>query len=99
MVLFIGKDMKTIIKKIGNEIGIIIPDIILKKLELKTGDKVDIDLVNDQIVVTRAKLKYTLDELLVKCNPNAPLTEEIKEWDQIKPVGLECVSATAVKNE
>jgi antitoxin ChpS len=91
--------MKTIIKKIGNEIGVIIPDSILKKLDLKVGNKVDIDVINGQIVVSKSKLKYTLDELLVKCDPNAPLTEEIKEWDQIKPVGLECLSATAVNNE
>lgn len=91
--------MKTIIKKIGNEIGVIIPDSILKKLDLKVGNKVDIDVINGQIVVSKSKLKYTLDELLVKCDPNAPLTEEIKEWDQIKPVGLECLSATIVNNE
>lgn len=69
--------------------GFIIPKVLLKKLYLKTGDKVEIHGVNSQIVVTKAKPKYTLDELLAKCDPSAPMPLELKQWDEAEPINNE----------
>lgn len=32
---------------------------------------------------------YHLDELLAQCDPNAPMPEAVREWDQATSVGLE----------
>lgn len=32
---------------------------------------------------------YTLSELLAQCDPNAPVPEELRDWEQAVPVGLE----------
>jgi antitoxin ChpS len=35
--------------------------------------------------------KYTLEELLAQCDENLELTEEDKEWLNMKPVGAELI--------
>lgn len=32
---------------------------------------------------------YTLSELVAQCDPNAPVPEELRDWEQAVPVGLE----------
>ncbi len=81
--------MRTTIRKIENANGIIIPPHLLQKLGLKTGDKVNVDVQDGQIVIIKANPKYTVEELLEQCDPDAPLSEEVKEWVQMKPVGRE----------
>lgn len=81
--------MQTIIRKIGNANGVIIPARLLQKFSLKTGDKVNIDEVNGQIVIKPAKPKYTLDELLAKCDPTAPMSSEMKLWDHVRAINNE----------
>lgn len=81
--------MQTTIKKIGGAVGVTIPAHLLKQVGLKAGDKVNVDVIDGYIVITKAKPKYTVDELLAKCNPNEPINEDMKEWDQTKPLGLE----------
>jgi antitoxin ChpS len=81
--------VKRTIIKIGNAEGVTIPAAFLKKLEFKAGDSVNIEENAGQIVLTKVKPKYNLKELLAKRDPDAPLNEEIKQWDQINLVGLE----------
>ncbi|WP_336368291.1 hypothetical protein [Marinobacter sp. C2H3] len=35
------------------------------------------------------KKTYHLHELLAQCDPNAPMPESVREWDQAVAVGLE----------
>ncbi|MFC3116185.1 AbrB/MazE/SpoVT family DNA-binding domain-containing protein [Cellvibrio fontiphilus] len=83
--------MLTQIRKIGNSAGAIIPSSLLKELKLREGDSVDLSVVDNYIVIkpTNTKPKYTLDELLNKCNPNAPKNKELDAWEKIKPTGNE----------
>ena len=39
----------------------------------------------------QARSRYTLDELLAKCDLSAPLTSDFREWLDAPPVGLELV--------
>ncbi len=34
---------------------------------------------------------YSITELVAQCDPNAPMPETLREWEQIAPVGLEQV--------
>ena len=83
--------MKTSIRKIGNSAGMILPAVILKKLNLSEGDEIEISEKGNQIVITPGKIKpkYTLKELLAQCDLNAPMPEIVNEWDNIQPVGRE----------
>ncbi len=83
--------MKTNIRKIGNSSGLILPAIILKKLNLSEGDEIDVSESGNKIVITPKKMKpkYSLKELLALCDLNAPMPNAVKEWDDIQPVGRE----------
>ncbi len=35
--------------------------------------------------------RYTAAELMAQCDPNAELTEEVRAWDQMVPVGREII--------
>jgi antitoxin ChpS len=35
------------------------------------------------------KKSYSLNDLVAQCDPNAPLPEALREWDQAAPIGLE----------
>jgi len=35
---------------------------------------------------------YSLTELVAQCDPDAPMPETLREWDQAAPVGLEQVA-------
>ncbi len=83
--------MLTQIRKIGNSAGAIIPAHLLKQLKLSEGDSIDVTVGDGYIIIKSAtdKPKYTLAELLRKCNPNAPIVKELDAWEQAAPVGIE----------
>jgi antitoxin ChpS len=83
--------MQTLVRKIGNSTGTIIPSAILKKLNLKEGDRVNIQDDEGRIIIIpdRIKPKYTLTELLAKCDESASLPQELIDWDNSPEVGNE----------
>ena len=83
--------MQTVVRKIGNSAGTIIPAALLKKLNLKEGDLVDIRDDEGRIVIVpnRIKRKYTLTELLAKCDESAPMPQELIDWDNTPEAGNE----------
>ena len=83
--------MQTVVRKIGNSAGTIIPATLLKKLNLKEGDLVDIRDDKGRIVIVpyRIKRKYTLTELLAKCDESAPMPQELIDWDNTPEAGNE----------
>lgn len=83
--------MKTNIRKIGNSSGAILPAAILKQLKLSEGDGVDIFASEGNIVIKplKERPRYSLDELLAQCDESSELPEELKAWDEAKPVGNE----------
>jgi len=79
--------MQTRLRRIGNSTGLILPTGVLKTLKLKQGDSIDIETKNDVILIKKDKPRYTLEELIAKCDPDAPPVTH--EWDNVKPVGNE----------
>lgn len=83
--------MQTQIRKIGNSKGAVIPAQILKQLDIKEGDHLNINTDNGCIVIkpVTQKKKYQLADLLAKCDDSAPMPEALVEWDNAEPVGNE----------
>lgn len=75
--------MEAIIKKWGNSAGIRIPSSILKDLNLKSNDKVNLHEENDKIIITKPKKeKISLKERFANYN-GSNLAKEF-EWDNPK---------------
>lgn len=77
--------METLVRKIGNSTGTIIPAALLKKLNLKEGDLVDIQDDDGRLVIVplRKRPKYTLSELLAKCDEGEPQPQELTDWEKL----------------
>ena len=73
---------KTTIRKIGNSIGLIIPSELLKQSDLNIGDRIDVEVRGDTVIITRIPSRrcYSLDELLEQCDENAPFPKELTAW-------------------
>ncbi|MBF0264843.1 MAG: AbrB/MazE/SpoVT family DNA-binding domain-containing protein [Gammaproteobacteria bacterium] len=83
--------MKTNIRKIGNSSGLIIPAIILKKMDLSEGDEIEIIEENNRFVLEPVKKtgKYTLNELIAECNEDAAGYIIDEEFSDAANVGKE----------
>ena len=83
--------METSLRNIGNSKGAVIPAQLLKELDIHLGDKLDAKAENGSLVITpkSIKPKYTLNQLLAKCDKSAPIPEELTEWDNSPSVGNE----------
>jgi len=69
-----------------------IPKPLLDTLGLATNAKLDLTVEDGKLVaVPRKRPKYTLEELLAQCDPNAEITEEEKMWMNLEPVGKEII--------
>lgn len=75
--------MEAKLQKWGNSDGIRIPSSLLKLLNLKTNDKVDIKYENEQIIITKPKkTKISLEERF-KEYKGENLAKEFT-WDEAK---------------
>jgi antitoxin ChpS len=64
-----------------------VPPAILDMLQLEAGNTVGLAVEGNRLVVQpQTKPKYTLDELLSQCDPNAETTEEDRAWLNLPPV-------------
>lgn len=82
--------METSIKKLGNSVGILLPSILVKSLNLSVGQSVEIESLDGNLVVKPNQTRrYTLVELIAQCNPKAPMPAEIAGWENMPLVGLE----------
>ena len=80
--------MITKIQKWGNSQGLRFPKEILKKVHISIGDKVDISVKHDEIVIkpaTQIRGKYKLKDLVAKM----PEKYKPREEDWGKPAGKE----------
>lgn len=80
----------TSLRRVGGSIMLSVPPAILDLLHLEVGATVGLEVDGDRLIVAqKPRPRYTLDELLAQCDPNAPLTEEDKAWIGLAPVGRE----------
>lgn len=69
----------------GNSLGIRLPQTIIQQMGLKQGDLVAISTEGNKIILSPARPRYTLDELLKDVTPD----RQHDEVDWGEPVGKE----------
>jgi antitoxin ChpS len=67
-----------------------VPPAILDLLHLRPGATVSLAVEGTRLVIEPQTLpRYTLDELLAQCDPEAPISEEDRPWLDSPAVGSE----------
>jgi antitoxin ChpS len=83
----------TNLRKVGGSVMLAVPPAMLDQLHLKAGATVGLAVDGERLVMQpQLKPRYTLDELLAKCDPAADATEMSEEdrlWLNLPPVGRE----------
>ena len=81
--------MQTTLRKVGGSVMLAVPPALLELLKLTPGSTVGIAVNEGRLVVEPQKKRYTLDELLAQCDPNAPINETAQEWLDAPLLGRE----------
>jgi antitoxin ChpS len=82
----------TNLRKVGGSIMLAVPPALLDILHLHPGERVGIAVEDGRLVVEpQQRQRYTLDELLAQCNPDAPRSAEDNEWLGDDPRGGELI--------
>ena len=80
----------THLRKVGGSIMLAVPPALLDILRLTPGAKVGITVEGGRLVVEpKRRPRYTLDELLARCDPKARRTKQEREWLDNVPTGAE----------
>jgi antitoxin ChpS len=78
------------LRTVGGSTMVAIPKALLEGLGLVANTKVGLRIDHGRLVVEPLpKPRYSLADLLAKCDVSAPATEEDKQWDAAEPVGRE----------
>ena len=79
------------LRKVGGSIMLAVPPAVLDELGVGADSVVDLAVKKGKLVVEpKRRKRYTLDELLAQCDPNAPLDRD-EEWLSAPPVGRELI--------
>lgn len=79
------------LRKVGGSVMLAVPPAVLDELGVGADSVVDLAVKKGKLVVEPKRQKrYTLEELLAQCDPNAPL-EEDRSWVTDGPVGRELI--------
>ena len=81
--------MRITIKRWGNSSGMVIPNVVMKELNLRPGQSVEAQVSNNQLILTPISRRYSLDELLAQCDMNATELREQDVWGKSTPAGDE----------
>ena len=81
--------MRITIKRWGNSSGMVIPNVVMKELNLRPGQSVEAQVSNNQLILTPISRRYSLDELLAQCDMNATELSEQDVWGKSTPAGVE----------
>jgi antitoxin ChpS len=80
------------LRTVGGSVMMAIPKPLLETLGVASNAKLDLTVEDGKLVaVPRKRPKYTLEELLAQCDPDAPITEEERMWMDLEPVGREII--------
>lgn len=82
--------LTTKLRKVGGSVMMVVPPAILELLRLKADATVAIAVEGERLIVEAPrKPRYTLEELLAQCDFDTPMSEEDREWLDLRPVGRE----------
>ena len=80
----------TNLRKVGGSVMMAVPPKVLDLLHLEAGALVAMTIEENRLVIeARPKQRYSLNELLAQCDPDAPMSAEDRAWLDAAPVGKE----------
>ena len=83
---------RTSLRKVGGSIMLAVPPALLDVLGLRPGAQVGVAIDKDRLIVEPQKRpRYTLEELLARCDPEAVPTRQERKWLNSKPAGRELI--------
>lgn len=82
----------TTLRKVGGSVMLTVPPDLLNTLRITPGAKVGIAIEEGRLIVEpRTRPRYTLDELLAKCDPRVAKNRKEREWLNGKLAGRELI--------
>lgn len=80
----------TNLRRVGGSVMLAVPPALLDLLHLSAGEKVGLMVDGGRLVVEPVtRPRYTLEELLARCDPAAPVPDEDRQWLDGGPAGNE----------
>lgn len=71
----------TVLRKVGGSVMLAVPPAVLDLLHLRSGATVGIAVDGGRLVIDpKHRPRYSLDELLAKCDATADICPEDREW-------------------
>ena len=83
---------RVVLKKAGGSLTMTVPAPARDALQLAVGMEMSVSVEGQRLVLEPmkpARPKYTIDELIAKCDLSAPYPDEAREWIDAPPVGRE----------
>jgi antitoxin ChpS len=81
---------KTKLRNVGGSVMFAIPKPILESLGLAANRDVGVSVSDGRLIIEpRPRKRYTLNDLMAQCDPDAPLSEEDRLWLDDAPQGRE----------
>jgi antitoxin ChpS len=81
--------MEPKIQKWGNSAAVRLPSVLLEQINASVGGSLNADVRPDGVLLTPARRKYSLNELVAQCDPKAPVPADMAAWGEVKPTGRE----------
>ena len=86
--------MELVFRKIGNSTGLTFPTSFPREHGIGEGQIVSLDVKNDGTFILKPKIKrtrYSAKQLNALCNLNAPMPDDIRDWENAPSVGSEAL--------
>ncbi len=85
------KQFKVRLENLGQDVIVRIPPALLEALGTPVGQSITLTGQSGSIQLQPVAPRYTLGELLGKCDPSMPLSEEERAWVDARPIGREMI--------
>lgn len=81
--------MEIVLRKYGNSTVAVLPPAVLKDLGLAAGQPMTLSTTDDGGIMLVRKRKYTLADLIARCDFKAAPPADLALWDTAAPAGNE----------
>jgi antitoxin ChpS len=72
--------MELEILKWRNSAAVRLPATLLEQLNVASGDKLIVEMRKDGLMLKPARHKYTLNDLVAQCDPDAAMPTDLAGW-------------------
>ena len=83
--------MEVVLKKMGNSTALVMPPPVLKDLGIGVGQPMTLSTTADGKIVLTPKRRYTLAQMIAKCDLKAAVPADLALWEVARPVGNEAL--------